>query len=63
MFFSSSKKPFAISKTLLIIFALTIAGPTFAQVGLPIVNMVDDGNGGEKYSLTLQLIALMTVLR
>jgi flagellar biosynthetic protein FliP len=62
VFFSSSKKPFAISKTLLIIFALTIAGPTFAQVGLPIVNMVDDGNGGEKYSLTLQLIALMTVL-
>ena len=35
---------------------------TFAQSGLPIVNMVDDGSGGTKYSLTLQLLALMTVL-
>jgi flagellar biosynthetic protein FliP len=36
--------------------------PAFAQSGLPIVNMVDDGSGGTKYSLTLQLLALMTVL-
>ena len=35
---------------------------TFAQSGLPIVNMVEDGSGGTKYSLTLQLLALMTVL-
>jgi len=34
----------------------------FAQAGLPIVNMVDDGTGGTEYSLTLQLIALMTLL-
>lgn len=62
MFFSFNKKPFAISKFLVVIFALMVASPSFAQVGLPIINMVDDGNGGEKYSLTLQLIALMTVL-
>ena len=36
--------------------------PAFAQSGLPIVNMIDDGEGGTKYSLTLQLLALMTVL-
>tara|TARA_B110000046_G_scaffold186007_1_gene231286 strand:+ start:19648 stop:20421 length:774 start_codon:yes stop_codon:yes gene_type:complete len=62
VFFSFNKKPFAISKFLVVIFALMVASPSFAQVGLPIINMVDDGNGGEKYSLTLQLIALMTVL-
>tara|TARA_B110000967_G_scaffold203628_1_gene244652 strand:- start:5770 stop:6585 length:816 start_codon:yes stop_codon:yes gene_type:complete len=39
-----------------------VAVPTFAQSGLPIVNMIDDGAGGTKYSLTLQLLALMTVL-
>ena len=34
----------------------------FAQTGMPIVNMVDNGSGGTEYSLTLQLLALMTVL-
>ena len=42
--------------------ALLLASPAFSQVGMPIVNMVDDGSGGTKYSLTLQLLALMTVL-
>jgi flagellar biosynthetic protein FliP len=41
---------------------LSIALPAAAQVGLPVVNMVDDGTGGTKYSLTLQLLALMSVL-
>ena len=41
--------------------ALTIAMPAAAQVGLPIVNMVEEG-GATKYSLTLQLLALMSVL-
>ena len=36
--------------------------PVAAQVGLPVVNMIDDGSGGTKYSLTLQLLALMSVL-
>ena len=39
-----------------------MALPAAAQVGLPVVNMVDDGSGGTKYSLTLQLLALMSVL-
>lgn len=59
---SELKKRTAIRNVLLIMFGLIIASPTFAQVGLPIVNMVEDGSGGEKYSLTLQLLALMTVL-
>jgi len=42
--------------------SLALAGPTLAQVGLPIVNMIDDGSGATEYSLTLQLLALMTVL-
>ena len=33
-----------------------------AQGGMPIVNMVDDGTGNTQYSLTLQLLALMTAL-
>lgn len=38
------------------------AGPVLAQTGMPIINMVDNGNGGTEYSLTLQLLALMTAL-
>ncbi len=30
--------------------------------GMPILNMVDDGTGNTQYSLTLQLLALMTML-
>ncbi|HAZ80895.1 MAG TPA: flagellar biosynthetic protein FliP, partial [Porticoccaceae bacterium] len=29
---------------------------------MPVVNMVDNGNGNTEYSLTLQLLALMTAL-
>jgi len=36
--------------------------PADAQTGLPIINMIDDGSGETKYSLTLQLLALMTLL-
>jgi flagellar biosynthetic protein FliP len=51
------------SKWLVIgLLALGFASPALSQAGLPIVNMVDDGSGGTKYSLTLQLLALMTVL-
>ncbi|UVW35149.1 flagellar type III secretion system pore protein FliP [SAR92 clade bacterium H455] len=42
--------------------AAAVALPVAAQVGLPVVNMIDDGSGGTKYSLTLQLLALMSVL-
>jgi flagellar biosynthetic protein FliP len=47
---------------LISVLACFIWTPAIAQSGLPIVNMVDDGSGGTKYSLTLQLLALMTVL-
>ena len=36
--------------------------PAAAQTGMPIVNMIDNGNGSTEYSLTLQLLALMTAL-
>ena len=50
-------------KTLVVaLLALGFASPVLSQAGLPIVNMVDDGSGGTEYSLTLQLLALMTVL-
>ena len=39
-----------------------ISGAASAQSGLPIINMVDDGVGNTEYSLTLQLLALMTAL-
>ena len=39
-----------------------ISSATNAQSGLPIINMTDDGVGNTEYSLTLQLLALMTAL-
>jgi len=54
-------KKYRLSKFLITAIAL-LALPAAAQTGLPIVNMVDDGAGGTKYSLTLQLLALMSVL-
>ena len=42
---------------------LVLTSPSaWAQSGLPIINMIDDGSGSTQYSLTLQLLALMTVL-
>jgi flagellar biosynthetic protein FliP len=41
---------------------MLLALPADAQTGLPIINMIDNGSGGTKYSLTLQLLALMTLL-
>ena len=41
---------------------LFISSAANAQSGLPIINMVDDGVGNTEYSLTLQLLALMTAL-
>ena len=49
-------------KSFLIVVSMLIQGSAWAQGGLPIVNMVDDGTGSTQYSLTLQLVALMTVL-
>ena len=44
------------------IIGMLLTLPADAQTGLPIINMIDDGSGGTKYSLTLQLLALMTLL-
>ena len=41
---------------------LLFSNGAIAQSGLPIINMVDDGGGNTEYSLTLQLLALMTAL-
>ena len=62
MALSLFKKYTAAKTIILVLLTMVFTSPAFAQVGLPIVSMVEDGSGGEKYSLTLQLIALMTVL-
>ena len=41
---------------------IIFSGPLLAQTGMPIINMVDNGEAGTQYSLTLQLLALMTAL-
>jgi flagellar biosynthetic protein FliP len=62
---SSSRRPSQRIKLLargIAIIGMLLALPADAQTGLPIINMIDDGSGGTKYSLTLQLLALMTLL-
>lgn len=46
----------------IVVFLFSFTMPAIAQSGLPIVNIIDDGQGETKYSLSLQLLALMTVL-
>ena len=62
MAFLLFKKHTIATRIAIVLMGLIFSSPTFAQVGLPIVNMIEDGTGGQKYSLTLQLLALMTVL-
>ena len=47
---------------ILIVTLYLFATPVLAQNGMPIINMIDNGEGGTEYSLTLQLLALMTAL-
>ena len=49
-------------KILVLALLLAFQNSVWAQSGLPIINMIDDGSGSTQYSLTLQLLALMTVL-
>jgi flagellar biosynthetic protein FliP len=49
-------------KVLLILCFCVFSGFASAQAGMPIVNVVDTGDGSTQYSLTLQLLALMTAL-
>ena len=54
MALSLFKKYTAAKTIILVLLTMVFTSPAFAQVGLPIVSMVEDGSGGEKYSLTLQ---------
>tara|TARA_B110001450_G_scaffold93300_1_gene88500 strand:- start:27543 stop:28301 length:759 start_codon:yes stop_codon:yes gene_type:complete len=51
-----------ILKATIVMLLYFVASPVFGQTGMPVINMIDNGNGGTEYSLTLQLLALMTAL-
>jgi len=51
-----------VTKVFFLALLIFIPQLALAQSGLPIINMIDDGSGSTQYSLTLQLLALMTVL-
>tara|TARA_A100001011_G_C14231747_1_gene809179 strand:+ start:126 stop:878 length:753 start_codon:yes stop_codon:yes gene_type:complete len=51
-----------VTKVFFLVLLIFIPQWAWAQSGLPIINMIDDGSGSTQYSLTLQLLALMTVL-
>ena len=53
---------FKVTKVFFLVLLIFIPQWAWAQSGLPIINMIDDGSGSTQYSLTLQLLALMTVL-
>lgn len=47
---------------LLVIVLLTMSGSAFADVGIPAVNFTVNDDGTTEYSVTLQILALMTLL-
>ena len=51
-----------VAKMIFLALLMFTTNSVWAQSGLPIINMIDDGTGSTQYSLTLQLLALMTVL-
>ena len=53
---------FKVTKVFFLALLIFIPQLAWTQSGLPIINMIDDGSGSTQYSLTLQLLALMTVL-
>ena len=53
---------FKVTKVFFLALLIFIPQLAWAQSGLPIINMIDDRSGSTQYSLTLQLLALMTVL-
>ena len=59
---SSSLKPLKTLAMVLCGLAIVFSGTAFAQTGLPLVNVSSDPNGATEYSLTLQVLILMTVL-
>ena len=57
-----SLKPLTLIAMALTVLAIAFSGSAFAQTGLPLVNVSSDPNGATEYSLTLQVLILMTVL-
>lgn len=55
-------KPPPFRNIFLVLFAVCLSSPAFAQTGVPIFNAVQDATGNTEYSVTLQLLALMTFL-
>ena len=53
---------FKVTKVFFLALLIFVPQLAWTQSGLPIINMIDDGSGSTQYSLTLQLLALMTVL-
>jgi flagellar biosynthetic protein FliP len=49
-------------KTFSVLILCTCSTSVLAQTGMPVINMIDNGDGSTEYSLTLQLLALMTAL-
>lgn len=49
-------------KSCIVLFASLITSPVFSQTGLPLLNINENPAGGTDYSLTLQVVILMTVL-
>lgn len=49
-------------KLLLMVFITIISSSAFAESGLPAVTMIPNDNGTESYTISLQILALMTVL-
>lgn len=41
---------------------LALAGTAAAQTGLPALSVTDDGSGGQTYSVSIQVLLMMTVL-
>lgn len=55
-------KPPPFKNIFLVLFAFCLSSPAFGQTGVPIFNAVQDATGNAEYSVTLQLLALMTFL-
>lgn len=49
-------------RLLILILLLAVTGDAMAQSALPAVTIVDDANGGSSYSLSVQVLLLMTAL-
>lgn len=59
---NKSLRPLAMIAAALCGLAIVFSGSAVAQTGLPLVNVSSDPNGATEYSLTLQVLILMTVL-